>query len=149
MTDIQAAVGREQLKRLPTVVAQRRELAARYQQQLAGSGLPAPIEPAWARSNWQSYCVRLPADVDQRPVMQALLDAGIASRRGIMCSHRERAYVGQPLKFSLHESELAQDQCILVPLYPQMGSSEVDEVAAALCALCRSTPREATLADNP
>ena len=46
----------------------------------------------WARTNWQSYCVRLPEDRPQKPVMQALLDRGIATRRGVMCAHREAAY---------------------------------------------------------
>ena len=62
MTDIQAAVGREQLKRLPEIVARRRAIADRYRELLAGMpGLGLPVEPDWARSNWQSYCVRLPA----------------------------------------------------------------------------------------
>ena len=51
-------------------------------------GLAFPAEPSWARSNWQSYCVRLPKGLDQRSVMQALLDKGSSTRRGIMCSHR-------------------------------------------------------------
>ena len=93
MTDMQAAVGCEQLKRLPEIVDKRRELAARYQTLLANiPGLTLPHEPDWARSNWQSYCVRLPESVDQKGVMQHMLDAGIATRRGIMCSHREGAY---------------------------------------------------------
>ena len=46
MTDIQAAVGREQLKRLPAIVAERRELAARYARLLAAiDGLGLPAEP--------------------------------------------------------------------------------------------------------
>ena len=90
MTDIQAAVGREQLKRLPAILQQRRRLAARYADLAADiPGLGLPAEPAWARSNWQSYCVRLPKGLDQRSVMQAMLDEGISTRRGIMCSHRE------------------------------------------------------------
>ena len=59
MTDIQAAVGRKQLKRLPDLVARRRTLAARYAELLGNiEGLRLPAEPDWARSNWQSYCVR-------------------------------------------------------------------------------------------
>lgn len=61
MTDIQAAIGREQLKRLPEIVARRRFLARRYGKILLSiPGLGLPAEPEWARSNWQSYCVRLP-----------------------------------------------------------------------------------------
>ena len=93
MTDIQAAVGRKQLTKLSDIVARRRTLAARYAELLGNvEGLSLPFEPEWARSNWQSYCVRLPSAVDQRTVMQKLLDQGIATRRGIMCSHREPPY---------------------------------------------------------
>ncbi len=92
MTDIQAAIGREQLKRLPEMVERRRFMAERYRQLLADvPGLIPPEEPSWARSNWQSYCVRLPDACDQRSVMQSMLDEGVATRRGIMCSHREEA----------------------------------------------------------
>src|SRR6185295_713514 len=79
MTDIQAAVGREQLKRLPEVISKRRELAERYRERLRGiPGLELPHEPGYARSNWQSFCVRLPKGTDQRAVMQYALDRGVA-----------------------------------------------------------------------
>src|SRR5581483_3171853 len=75
MTDLQAAIGREQLARLPAMFEERRVLARRYQVLLAGvRDLGLPHEPAWARSNWQSYCVRLPEGCSQAAVMQALLD---------------------------------------------------------------------------
>lgn len=138
MTDIQAAVGREQLKRLPEIVAARRALADRYTELLSNNmGLVPPSEPAYARSNWQSYCVRLPAGCDQRAVMQTMLDAGIASRRGIMCSHREAVYANTPLRVPLPHSEAAQDECIILPLYPQMTSAEQEQVATVLKEACR------------
>jgi dTDP-4-amino-4,6-dideoxygalactose transaminase len=133
MTDIQAAVGREQLKRLPQLIAQRRRLAARYADLAADiPGLKTPVEPPWARSNWQSYCVRLPHGVAQRRVMQELLDAGIGSRRGIMCSHREPAYALSALRHELPMSERAQDDCVLLPLYAQMTDREQLDVVAAV-----------------
>src|SRR6185295_317475 len=93
MTDLQAAVGREQLKRLPDFVARRRAAAARYDLLLAGvPGIRLPREPRWARSNWQSYCVGLPLDTEQRDVMQQMLDDGISTRRGVMCIHQQEAY---------------------------------------------------------
>lgn len=134
MTDIQAAVGREQLKRLPDVFARRRELAERYHALLEDmTSVTPPHEPAWSRSNFQSYCVRLADHLDQKSVMQRLLDAGIASRRGVMCSHREQAYASEPCRWDdLRESEAAQDHCILLPLFHQMTTMEQDEVVAAL-----------------
>lgn len=137
MTDIQAAVGREQLRRLTDIVARRRDLASRYAELLANNiGLVTPSEPPYARSNWQSYCVRLPDHCDQRAVMQTMLDAGISTRRGIMCSHREAVYSNAPLRLPLPNSEAAQDQCIILPLYPQMTSGEQEQVAIALKKAC-------------
>lgn len=138
MTDIQAAVGREQLKRLPGIVERRRELAARYEVLLAGiDGLALPQEPPWARTNWQSYCVRLPAGCDQRTVMQAMLEDGVSTRRGIMCSHREPAYAAQPRRHALDRSEAAQDHCILLPLFCEMTAAQQRQVAASLRLACR------------
>jgi len=157
LTDIQAAVGSEQLKRLPDILAQRRQLASRYQRLLAEiPGLGLPTEPAWAMSNWQSFCVRLPEGCDQRQVMQNCLDAGVATRRGIMCTHREAAY--PPGTWScgvdrrecacapgscqrLRQSEQAQDRTIILPLFPQMTFEEQDRVIAAVRDALPSPPR--------
>lgn len=133
MTDIQAAIGRKQLERLPQLVARRRAIAATYTELLSNfEGLRVPEEPEWAKSNWQSYCVRLPDHLDQRTVMQGLLDRGIATRRGIMCSHREPAYANGKQRHDLRQSELAQDRSILLPIYAQMSQEDVGRVIDAL-----------------
>jgi dTDP-4-amino-4,6-dideoxygalactose transaminase len=139
MTDIQAAIGREQLKRLPEVVERRRFLAGRYRELLANVvGLGLPEEPAWARSNWQSYCVRLPDWCEQRKVMQFMLDKEVATRRGIMCAHREGAYADVPRHWALPESETAQDHSIILPLYHQMTERDQDYVAGVLSHACQA-----------
>ena len=134
LTDVQAAVGIEQLKRLPEIVRRRRELASRYAALLAAEvpEVAAPREPHWARTNWQSYCIRLPDGADQRGIMQRMLDRGVATRRGIMCVHREASYADLPQRFPLPESERAQDGSILLPLFPQMTEAMQAEVVAVL-----------------
>ncbi|MEK0419011.1 MAG: hypothetical protein RI949_3017 [Pseudomonadota bacterium] len=140
MTDIQAAVGREQLKRLNGILQRRREIAQRYRKLLPPAlQLGLPQEPAGYRSNWQSYCMRLPDEVDQRAFMQGLLDHGVGSRRGIMCSHRESAHTGARRFGDLSRSEQAQDHCVLLPVYPGLSRADqwevvqaVDRVAAGL-----------------
>ena len=137
MTDIQAAVGRQQLGRLPQIVAARRERAERYAGLLADvPGLELPTEPTWARSNWQSYAVRLPEWCDQRDIMQQLLDGGVASRRGIMCIHREAPYQ-RAGGYHLPQSERAQDRSIILPLYPQMSDEDQEYVCEVLRHACR------------
>jgi perosamine synthetase len=151
LTDIQAAIGREQLKRLPEAISRRRRLAERYRHLLADiPGLTLPAEPDWARTNWQSYCVRLPKGADQREVMQQMLNEGIATRRGIMCSHLEPAYRDAAATWrcsqaackpsgscpNLIESELAQREGVILPLFSEMTEGQQDQVALALGNAC-------------
>jgi dTDP-4-amino-4,6-dideoxygalactose transaminase len=141
LTDIQAAIGREQLSRLATIVARRRELAARYTAVLAGlPDVSTPAEPAWARSNWQSYAVRVRGD-QQRAVMQRMLDDGISTRRGVMNAHAEAAYPPGSWRAagSLGRSEEAQRTAIVLPLFHQMTAGEQDRVVASLVRAVRAT----------
>jgi dTDP-4-amino-4,6-dideoxygalactose transaminase len=134
LTDIQAAIGREQLSRLDPLVARRRELAARYEKALADvPGVLAPREPEWARTNWQSYAVRLER-ADLRAVMQRMLNDGIATRRGVMNAHTEAAYPEGTWRTpgSLAESERAQRDTLVLPLFHQMTLDEQDRVVRAL-----------------
>lgn len=149
MTDIQAAIGREQLKRLPAIVEHRRAKAARYTEALAAvRGVDVPVEPEWARTNWQSYAIRLAGGVDQRTVMQRLLDAGVSTRRGATNVHREAAYPpgswycassGGVCQYGsrtgpacLRRSEAVQDTSIVLPLYHQMTDEDQDRVVQSL-----------------
>ncbi len=147
MTDVQAAIGRQQLRRLPEIVSRRRSLAQRYGAMLASlEGVTAPEVPSWARTNWQSYPVRLDPDISQREVMQHLLDWGIATRRGIMCAHLEPAYAEADLRFPLPISEAAQSETILLPLYPQMTADEQQSVVRGLRgALAAATSRNGVM----
>ena len=145
MTDIQAAIGREQLKRLPRIIEFRRALAAEYRDALAKiPSLTLPTEPAWARSNWQSFCVRLSTDLDQAQTMQSLLERGISTRRGIMCTHLEPAYQTQPWRSAgpLHRSEEAQRTGLILPLYSQMDPADQAAVISGLeCVLAAECVR--------
>ena len=136
MTDIQGAIGREQVKRLPSLIARRRELAARYQAAFtASANVRTPFEPEWARSNWQSYAIRVPRG-RQRAVMQTLLDEGISTRRGVMNAHREHAYPDGSWRtvsgHSLSRSEEAQDTAIVLPLFHDLDEMDQDRVIDAV-----------------
>jgi dTDP-4-amino-4,6-dideoxygalactose transaminase len=134
LTDVQAAIGREQLKRLPEIVRSRRSLAENYKKLLAAEcpGVKPPEEPSWARTNWQSYCVWLPHGSDQRTVMQRMLDHGVATRRGVMCIHLEPAYSSLRNAWPLPHSERAQSGCIMLPLFPQMTVPMQEKVVRSL-----------------
>ena len=123
LTDLQAAVGIEQMKRLDGLLKRRRELARRYYELLKPvPHVMPPFVPDYAESNFQSFAIRLTEDcpVSREQLMQSLLDAGIATRRGIMTAHRERPYLETQGKLSLPVTEKASDRSLLLPLYPQM-----------------------------
>jgi dTDP-4-amino-4,6-dideoxygalactose transaminase len=133
LTDIQAAVGLAQIERLPAMLARRREQAARYCELLhATRGLEVPKEPAYARTNWQSYVVRLARAELQLPVMRALRREGIATQRGIMCAHLEAPYRAAWPAGCLPQSERLRDCGLILPLYHDMTQSDQERVAEAL-----------------
>ncbi len=136
LTDVQAAIGIEQVKRLDWIVQRRRELAHAYNAALADHPwLKTPYEPDWAHSNYQSYAVTLTenAPCSRNELMQHLLEQGIATRRGIMLAHREKPFLHAPNAASLKQSERASDDSILLPLYPDLSAADLGAVVAALC----------------
>lgn len=60
--------------------------------------------------------------------MQKLLDGGIASRRGIMTTHRETAYRNIQKDVNLPVSEDLQDRSIILPLYVPMANEEINYI---------------------
>lgn len=134
MTDLQAAIGIEQLKRLPEILADRRRLRWHYDAAFAGDEIiEAPDVPPHVEWNVQSYAVRLRGfDAGRRDrVMQRMLDAGIATRAGVMTAHREPAYRSHG-RISLPISEAASDGSLQLPLYSSLSSDQQDEVIALL-----------------
>lgn len=135
LTDVQAAIGIEQLKRLDWIVQRRRELAQHYNRALANHPwLITPFEPEWAYSNYQSYAVTLTenAPCSRNQLMQHLLEQGIATRRGIMLAHRERPFTQIAEHRPLHVSEQSSDSSVLLPLYPTMTPAEQTDVLVEL-----------------
>ena len=127
MTDMQAAIGLVQLGRVEGFIERRRTFAARYDQASRQLGwLTPPYEPEGFRHNYQSYMARLAknAPISRDNLMQALLDRGISTRRGVMATHRELPYRDPRWSRELPETEAATDECIILPLFHQMTDED-------------------------
>jgi dTDP-4-amino-4,6-dideoxygalactose transaminase len=138
MTDIQAAVGIEQLKKLDWIVAERRKIAMQYLDAFKDiPGIRLPYEQEGYFTNYQSFSIFLDnsCQISRNDLMQKMLDAGIATRRGIMTSHRETAYKEVCAGVYLPASEMAADQSIILPLYVPMKQEDIDQVIATFRAL--------------
>lgn len=135
MTDIEAAVGVEQMKKFPKILKQREKLAQKYDRAFSGNEyITPPYIPEGYLSNRQTYIIRLnsKAKISRDCLMQKLLDVGIATRRGVMASHLEAPYRKMLGKISLIETEKAAKETIAIPLYPQMTIKEQDFVISKI-----------------
>jgi perosamine synthetase len=138
MTDIQAAVGLVQLGRLAGLVAQRRQLAARYHELLAGiDGLVPVRDPAYGQTNYQSFWVLLDGfGVGRDEVLAELAARGVSARRGIMAAHLEPAYADvTPGPLPVTE-RLTRDSLIL-PLHHALTDEDQEHIAGVLRDLAR------------
>jgi len=127
MTDIQAAVGVEQMKKLTKIIKERRYIDTIYRDALSCiSWLEAPYQPENVRSNWQSYPVKVlkNAPISRDKIIQFLLDNGIASKPGIMNSHLEKPYSYN--HWELAFSEMARNNIFLLPVFIGMNQEEIE-----------------------
>jgi len=135
MTDLQAAVGLVQLGRLPQIVARRREIAARYQEAVAGiEGLRAVADPEYGAGNYQSFWVEIGAayPTDRDGLLEALARADISARRGIMAAHRQPPYRELTPEAGLPVTEHLTDATLILPVYHQLTDEDQDRVIAVL-----------------
>lgn len=131
LTDIQAAVGIKQLEKLDWIVAERRKIARKYQEAFKDiTFIRLPVEPENYFTNWQSYVIYLKPEcpIKRNDLMQLMLDKDIATRRGVMTTHRETAYKNHTPASALPVSEDASDNSIVLPLYVPMTDAETDYV---------------------
>ena len=131
MTDIQGAVGVQQLAKLDWLIAERRKIATQYLEAFKNIGcIGLPYEKEGCFSNYQSFClyIKPSSPVTRNELMEKMLEAGVSSRRGIMTSHRETAYKTECSGLSLPVSEDLADNSIVIPLYVPMQQADIDKV---------------------
>jgi dTDP-4-amino-4,6-dideoxygalactose transaminase len=130
MTDIQAAVGLVQLDRLDEIVRRRRQLAAKYQEGLAGiPGLAVAQDPSYGETNFQSFWIVLSEEfpIERNDLISFLMKRGVSPRRGIMASHLEPAYHGHA-HGDLSVTETLTRRSLLLPLYHALSDDEQGHV---------------------
>ena len=135
MTDLQAAVGLVQLRKLPAIVRQRREIATRYRAGIRGvAGLRTVADPDYGTGNVQSFWVEVQEDypTDRDGLLLALAEADISARRGIMSTHRQPPYRDLAPEGSLPVTEHLTDTTLILPVYHSLTAADQDRVIAVL-----------------
>jgi perosamine synthetase len=154
MTDLQASIGVEQMKKLPLLLNARKRLAETYDQKISDIyWLRVPQVPKGCMHAYQSYvCLFAPNCVDQITLkmdyvvrlhkardrlMNKLAEKGITTVQGAQAIHATDYY---RKKYHLREADFAQawiaDRLsIALPLLPQMSEQEQEYVIGIIKSL--------------
>ena len=144
MTDIQAAIGVEQVKKFPYILGERRRIAAAYSSLLSGLedagliGLPRSQQNS--SHTYQSYVVLIKGDASRDRISYELQQLGISTRKGtyhvpLTSFYRERFGFRSG---DFPNSELAEARSLALPLYVGMGEEEIGYVVENLEKLVRA-----------
>lgn len=144
MSDLQAALGLVQLRRLEGFRDARERLAARYASRLAGcDAVELPRTRPEVRHAWHLYVIRLRLDrlqIDRAAFIEALAACGIGTSVHFIPIHHHTFY-REGFNFipdELPVTERTYPRLISLPLYPRMTEADVDRVADAVRAIAAS-----------
>ena len=135
MPEIEAAIGIEQLKKLPTFVEKRRKNAETLTRKLSNlKQLVLPIEPRGRRSSWYLYTVRLRKGTakDRDVIIQELRRRGVGAAVYYHTPIHLMPYYCKHEKYSLPETEKAAQQVFSLPVHPGLKTAEVNYVAESV-----------------
>ena len=139
ITDLQAAVGCAQLRKLPSFIAARKRHHARFSEGLArhADQLVLHSAPANADPSWFGYVitVRPEANVSRGELVKALEDARIETRN-LFCGNllRHPAYRDVPHRVvgDLTNSDTITTQTFFIGVYPGLTEPMIDHVLASV-----------------
>lgn len=141
-TDLQAAIGREQLHHLGAWQQRRAAIAARYDAQLGGvRGLALPPRPVADTHAWHLYAVRIEHrafGMDRDTVSDRMAEAGIGTSVHFIPVHHLphfRDLLGLEACGELAVADRIFPQLLSLPMHPGLTDSDVDRVCEALAGL--------------
>lgn len=132
LTDIQAALGESQLKKLPQFLARRRALAARYDDKLAGLPLTLPWQHPDTLSAWHLYVIQVSPE-KRLAVYEGLKAAGIYAQIHYIPVHTQPWY--RDLGFKPGDFPVAEHYyagALSLPMYSSLTDEQQDHVVATL-----------------
>ncbi|MDQ0827967.1 dTDP-4-amino-4,6-dideoxygalactose transaminase [Arthrobacter sp. B2I5] len=136
MTDLQAAIGICQLRRLPEMVERRRRIAGIYAGALSGlKGLRFVTDPPYGTTNFQSLWVEVLPDfpATREALLGELAEAGVTARRGPYAVHRQPAYRWRDTgNARLQYSERLSDRTLVLPVFHELDTASINRVINAI-----------------
>lgn len=135
LTDLQAALGLVQMKKIEQMLAQRKAQAERYDQALAEMEyvLP-PYVPAHMTHSYSSYQITLApgCPIGRNELLETMAASGISCRIGIQPLHFEPFYREKCQGLHLPVTEDAAANTMFLPIFPGMTFAEQERVINVL-----------------
>lgn len=131
MSNIMAAIGIEQLNRLPQLIARRRQLASLYDRLLVGHPGVRPFLRDYVEVAPHIYVVRLADDVDRATLRDELLALGIETGVHYQPNH-DLAYYRHEQILPLPVTERIYPRLLSLPLHPDLSDEDVEFVCQTL-----------------
>ncbi len=144
LSEVSAAVGRAQLRRLPGFVSRHRELAVRYHQRFGAANVRLVLQADHPDRIYQTLALLLPEGIDRPQIRQKLLDAGIETQIAGYGLHRLAAFADASVFPASQETDWAKKlpnsdrlhrQGLALPLHSEMRDRDVDRVCDVLLSL--------------
>jgi UDP-4-amino-4,6-dideoxy-N-acetyl-beta-L-altrosamine transaminase len=136
ITDIQAALGLNQIKRLDEFVNIRHRIANRYNQELARLPIQLPFQHPDTYSSFHLYVIRIKLNESpktQKEVYDALQLGGVNVNLHYIPVHRQPYYENLGFKAGYcPESELYHKETLSIPMYPTLTEEEQSKVIEIL-----------------
>lgn len=142
LTDVQAALGTQQVARIDSFLERRREIAKRYDTMLADLPVTTPWQHPDTQSAYHLYPVRIRAEASRsrREVYDGLRAHGVAPNVHYIPIHTQPYY--RALGFTpgmFPQAEAYYREALSLPMYPGLRDEEQDQVIAALRAVLNET----------
>jgi perosamine synthetase len=141
MTDLQAAIGRAQLRHLAGWQQRRAAIAEQYDKLLTGiPGIELAPRPATDQHAWHLYIIRIqPAfGVHRDEVAESLAQAGIGTGVHFIPVHHQpyfRNLVGEAACAELTSADRVFPQLLSLPFHPRLTDSDLARVCETLAKL--------------
>jgi UDP-4-amino-4,6-dideoxy-N-acetyl-beta-L-altrosamine transaminase len=128
MTDIQAALGVSQLRRIGRFLERRHKIAARYNKALDKQLATAPEQHIDTWSSFHLFVIRVPSNLRAK-VMDHLLNNGVRASLHYIPVYRQPYYARMGFKpNSFPESERYFSEAISLPMFPKLTRNKARKV---------------------
>jgi dTDP-4-amino-4,6-dideoxygalactose transaminase len=126
MTNIAAAIGQEQLKKLPDFLADRRANARRFDTEIHNDIVSLPSVPKKCEHAYHQYTVRTDT---REELLDYLHEQGVGAKIYYpKCIHQQPAYDTESYEYSCPIAERVAEEVVSIPVHPQLSEENISTI---------------------